>query len=187
MKGLFLDRDGVLNYDNGYTYAWEDFEFIPGAIEGMRKFKQAGYSIFIVTNQSGIARGLYSEKDFFSLTQKVNKFLKKEKIFIRDTYHCPHHIRGVIKNLAVDCYCRKPKPGMILSAAKKHNIKLKNSVLVGDKISDIEAGLNAGIHSLCLLQRNKTESYTFFDRCGEENQFFIDCSLGSFSSNFFSN
>jgi len=139
-KALFLDRDGVINIEKDYLYKIEDFEFIDGIFELCRHYTELGYLIIVVTNQSGIAREYYNVDDFSSLTLWMqNEFLKRD-ITLQKVYFCPHH-----PDISGECSCRKPKPGMLLSAQKKFNIDMKNSILIGDKERDIEAGLNAGL------------------------------------------
>lgn len=139
-KALFLDRDGVINKEKNYLYKIEDFEFIDGVFETCRYFHQNGYMIIIITNQAGIARGKYTEDDYKLLTDWMLKEFEKENIQISKVYHCPHHpdFSGV-------CKCRKPNTGMILDAQKEFHIDLSNSILIGDKNSDIEAGINAKV------------------------------------------
>ena len=145
-KALFLDRDGVVNKEKDYLYKVEDFEFIDGVFETCQYFQSKGHIIIIITNQAGIARGKYSEKDYEILTEWMkNEFIKKD-IKITQVYHCPHH-----PNYSGECECRKPNPGMILNACRDFDIDLKNSILVGDKISDIEAGINAKIGKSYLI------------------------------------
>ena len=139
-KALFLDRDGVVNKEKNYLYKIEDFEFINGVFDTCRYFQDRGYLIIIITNQAGIARGKYTEKDFEILTKWMIKEFEKEKIKISKVYHCPHH-----PDFSGECECRKPKAKMILDAQIDLNIDLKNSILVGDKNSDVEAGIKAGI------------------------------------------
>lgn len=139
-KALFLDRDGVINKEKNYLYKIEDFEFIDGVFQTCRYFQNKGYMIVIITNQAGIARGKYTEKDFKILNKWMIQEFKNENIKISRVYHCPHH-----PDFTGECECRKPKAKMILDAQKDLNIDLKNSILVGDKNSDIEAGIKAGI------------------------------------------
>lgn len=139
-RALFLDRDGVINIEKDYLYKIDDFEFIDGIFELCRFYQDKGFKIFVVTNQSGIARGYYNEDDFYKLTSWMVLEFKKNGIEIAKVYHCPHHPK-----ISGDCECRKPKAGMVLEAAKEFGIDLKNSIIVGDKERDIEAGLNAGL------------------------------------------
>ena len=148
-KALFLDRDGVINIEKEYLYRQEDFEFIDGIFDLCRHYQKLGYLIFIVTNQSGIARGFYSEEDFAKLTAWMLGEFAKRGVKITKVYHCPHHPK-----LSGECSCRKPKPGMLLDAAKEFDIDLKNSIIIGDKERDIEAGLNAGLKESYLFDES---------------------------------
>lgn len=139
-KALFLDRDGVINKEKNYLYKIEDFEFIDGVFETCKYFQDREYLIVIITNQAGIARGKYTEVEYQILTNWMINEFEKKGIKISKVYHCPHH-----PEFSAECECRKPKPGMILLAQKEFNIDLRQSILVGDKNSDIEAGINAGV------------------------------------------
>ncbi|MBA1432116.1 MAG: D-glycero-beta-D-manno-heptose 1,7-bisphosphate 7-phosphatase [Epsilonproteobacteria bacterium] len=145
-KALFLDRDGVINVEKEYLYEKEDFEFIEGIFELCRHYQALGYLIFVVTNQSGIARKFYSEADFSKLTQWMLKEFEKEGVHIQNVYHCPHH-----PEISGECDCRKPKPGMLREASETFDVDLKNSIMIGDKERDIEAGLNAGLRETYLF------------------------------------
>ncbi len=149
-RALFLDRDGVINVEINYLYKIDDFKFIDGIFDLCKKYQSRGYIIIVVTNQSGIARGYYSENDFNNLTVWMIKEFTKQGVDIKKVYSCPHHpeISGI-------CDCRKPEPGMFLEAQKEFDIDLKNSILVGDKESDIEAALCAGIKETYLFDEKK--------------------------------
>lgn len=140
MKAAFLDRDGVINIDTGYVGRIKDFKFKDGIFELLKLLQNFGFTLFIVTNQSGIARGYYSEEDFYKLTEWMKEEFKKEGIEIKDVRFCPHH-----PDITGECECRKPKPGMILDLAKEYGIDLKNSIMIGDSDRDIEAAKRAGI------------------------------------------
>lgn len=144
IKALFLDRDGVINYDPGYVYRIEDFEFMPGIFEALAGFMALGYEIFVVTNQSGIGRGYYSEDDFAKLGKYMIDEFKSYGVEIKKIYHCPH-------TPSDDCNCRKPKPGMILQALNENNIDPQASLIIGDKPSDLEAARRAGVESGYLI------------------------------------
>lgn len=159
-QAAFLDRDGVINLDRAYVSRWEDFEFVPGAIDAMRRLKQAGYALVVVTNQSGIARGYYSEAQYQALTAAMQQALADAGAAVDAVYHCPHHPKGQLAELALDCDCRKPAPGMILRAAKELNLSLPDSILVGDKPSDIEAARAAGVGRTYIVQSDNAESTT---------------------------
>jgi D-glycero-D-manno-heptose 1,7-bisphosphate phosphatase len=149
-KALFLDRDGVINVEKDYLYKIEDFEFIDGIIELCRYYQDNGYKIFVVTNQSGIARGYYTQDDFNILTKWMLKEFLKYGIEISKVYHCPHH-----PDISGECACRKPHAKMLFDAAKEFDIDLKNSIIIGDKERDIEAGLNAGLTKSYLYDESK--------------------------------
>lgn len=143
-KALFLDRDGVINVDNGYVFRPADFVFCDGIFEALRGFSALNYALFIVTNQSGIARGFYSENDFAILSEFMLGEFTKNGIKIERIYHCPHAPDA-------NCECRKPRPGMILRASQEFGLNLGASILIGDKISDIKAGQNAGLKRCFLI------------------------------------
>ena len=147
-KAFFLDRDGVINVDHGYVSRIEEFEIFPSVCSACEKILQHDYKIIIVTNQAGIARGYYTEKQFLDLNRHMLACFSAAGIEICDVFYCPHHPKKGIGDYLQDCDCRKPKPGMIIEAARKHKIDLKRSVMVGDKPSDINAGLAAGIPAL---------------------------------------
>lgn len=147
-KAFYLDRDGVINHDFGYVGSKARFEFIDGVFEACRLIMNQGFQIVIVTNQAGIARGYYDEEQFNKLNDWMLMQFKLHNIVITEVYHCPHHPDGIVEQYRQDCECRKPKPGMILKAANKHHINLSESVMVGDKNSDLEAGRRAGIGTL---------------------------------------
>jgi len=157
MNTIFLDRDGVVNEDYGYVNKWENFVFIPGSLEALQILSKNDFMIIIVTNQAGIARGYYTEKDFEKLTNTFNNFCEKKEIRIHDTFYCPHHVDGVVKKYRKACNFRKPNSGMLLKAIKKHKINLRNAVMVGDNIKDLIASSNAGIEANFLVNKKKQE------------------------------
>jgi rfaE bifunctional protein nucleotidyltransferase chain/domain len=144
-KAAFLDRDGVINKDKAYVYRWDDFEFVPGAIQGMLRLQSAGYALVIVTNQAGIARGYYTEEQYQALSNSLRKHLTECGVELAGIYHCPHHPHGSVKSLARDCDCRKPKPGLLIQAAHDLGIDMSRSLLIGDKQTDIQAARAAGV------------------------------------------
>ena len=148
-RALFLDRDGVINVEKNYLYKIKDFEFTKGIFELCKYYKKLNYKIFIITNQSGIARGHYTLGDLKILHNWMLSHFLKNKIVIDKIYFCPHHPR-----FDFECDCRKPSPGMIFKAKDEFNISLSKSVLIGDRQSDIEAGRLAGIQDLNLIQSN---------------------------------
>ncbi|WP_039664771.1 D-glycero-alpha-D-manno-heptose-1,7-bisphosphate 7-phosphatase [Campylobacter subantarcticus] len=151
-KALFLDRDGIINIDKKYVHKVEDFEFCEGIFELCNFFQKQNFLIFVATNQSGIARTYYKEKDFEILSSyMLDEFLKKD-IKIKKIYHCPH-----LEN----CECRKPKPGMLLKAQKEFNIDLSQSFFIGDNLSDMQAGINAGVKNLFLINENYNDDKNY--------------------------
>lgn len=142
---VFIDRDGTLNVEKKYLYRFEDWEWIPGAIEAVRKFNTAGFLVIVVSNQAGVARGLYLESDVVSLHARVDEELAKAGARIDAYYFCPHHPEHGEGN---DCACRKPLPGMLMQAKAEWNIDFARSWMIGDKLIDIQAGQAAGIRSI---------------------------------------
>jgi D-glycero-D-manno-heptose 1,7-bisphosphate phosphatase len=142
---LFLDRDGVINVDHGYVHRAQDFEFLPGIFELARAARTLGLRLVVVTNQAGIGRGLYGEADFERLTAWMRERFADEGASIDAVYHCPTHPTAGIGAYRVDSPRRKPNPGMILEARDALGLDLDASILLGDKPSDLEAGLAAGV------------------------------------------
>lgn len=168
-KGLFLDRDGVVNYDTGYVFQVSEFKFMPGVFELCLSAQKLGYRLIVVTNQAGIARGYYSESEFLSLTAWVEEEFRSRGIEIADTYYCPHH-----EDFNGACDCRKPAPGMILKAAQALEIDLEASVFIGDKPSDMLAAIRAGVPNRWLITdvsdegcESATEVWKNFDGMAE--------------------
>lgn len=153
VKAAFLDRDGVINQDLGYVHRIKDLHFAPGAPEAMRRLMDAGYRLIVVTNQSGIARGYFSEAEYEAFTRHMRLALEKHDVTLAGVYHCPHHPEALRSELRLQCDCRKPQPGMILQAAADLGIDLSRSILVGDKGSDIAAGRAAGVNACYLVGR----------------------------------
>lgn len=147
-RAVFLDRDGVINVDHGYVYRWQDFEFLPGVPEALSDLNQAGFLLVVISNQSGIGRGLYTEADVLNLNRDIESHLAATGVAIDGWYHCPHHPTEAQGNYRQSCDCRKPAPGMILRACRDLAIDPAQSALVGDKRSDIEAGDAAGVGRL---------------------------------------
>lgn len=142
---VFFDRDGVLNVDKGYAYQPEQIEWIQGAPEAIRYFNEQGCLVFVVTNQSGVARGYYNEEDVRKLHAWMNRELAKQGARIDAFYHCPHHPEGSLAEFRQECDCRKPKPGMLVTALAEWPVDKTASFLVGDKPSDVEAARAAGL------------------------------------------
>ena len=146
---LFLDRDGVLNEDQGYVHRWEDFHWIAGAREAVAAFNRAGWLVIVVTNQSGVGRGYYTEADMHALHKHMSKDLAAVGGHIDAFYHAPDHPDAKLETYRhPDPPDRKPNPGMILRALQDWPIDREASLLIGDKPSDLEAALRAGIRGV---------------------------------------
>ena len=147
-KAIFLDRDGTINVDKDYVYKVVDFEFEKGAVKGLKILQTLGYQLIIVTGQSGIGRGYYSEEDYHKFMDNLHLQLARHNIIIDGEYFCPHHPEKGIGKYKFDCKCRKPKTGMLEQAVKDFDIKLSLSWVIGDKTDDIEMGRRAGCKTI---------------------------------------
>lgn len=153
----FLDRDGVINADRGYVSQREAFEFLPGVFDAVRELRRLGFVPVIVTNQSGIGRGFYSETDFNRLTEWMQQRFTAEGAPIEAVYFCPHHAVEASDAYRRTCDCRKPAPGMLLAAERDLALDLSRSAMFGDRASDLEAAQAAGVRTRFLLATNGTE------------------------------
>jgi len=150
-KAAFLDRDGTIIEENGYISKIKQVDFIPGSIEAIKRLKSLGYKIIVITNQSGVAQRFFTEKDLKKVHNYLQKQLRKDKAGWDGIYYCPHHPRVGLKRYLKDCNCRKPKTGLVKLAAREHKLKLKGSVVIGDRLSDVGLGKNAKMESILLL------------------------------------
>ena len=146
-KAIFLDRDGTINVEKDYIYKSEDLVFEEGTIEALKTFKNLGYILIVISNQSGIARGYFTEEDLNIFNNNMNEILKKNGVEITEFYCCPHHPDGIGEYKKV-CECRKPNNKMIEDAIKKYNIDREKSYMIGDKTSDIGAGLKSNLKTV---------------------------------------
>lgn len=144
-KALFLDRDGIINIEKNFVHKKEDFEFVEGIFDLVSYANHAGYLVIVVTNQAGIGRGYYSEADFQALMNWVNGEFSAKGGRIDRVYHCPYHPEFGIGEYRRSSKNRKPEPGMFFEAAEQFNIDLQNSIMVGDRLSDMEAAARASI------------------------------------------
>jgi D-glycero-D-manno-heptose 1,7-bisphosphate phosphatase len=144
-RAVFLDRDGVINVDRGYVHKVDDFRFVPGSDGAMRRLQDAGWRLVVVTNQSGLARGLYSKADYDRFTAHLQGQLVAVGVTVDAVLHCPHLPDATVAAYRLQCDCRKPAPGMLLRAARDLGLDLGASVMVGDRITDVEAGRAAGV------------------------------------------
>lgn len=148
-KFILLDRDGVINVEKSYLYKIEDFEYESGVIEALKKLADSGYKFAVITNQSGIGQGYYSEEEFLKLEKYIEKDLYKKGIKIEKTYFCPHHPEGKEK-YRKNCDCRKPGTGNFLKAVEEFNIDIENSYMIGDRITDLIPAHKLGIKTVLL-------------------------------------
>ncbi len=142
-RAIFLDRDGVINKDRGYTFKIFDYELLPGVKQGLQKLQKAGFGLYVLTNQSGIGRGFYTENDYYKFTNYLLSDLNSAGIKIAGCYFCPHHPTNGQGEYKKDCHCRKPKSGLLLQAEKKDGpFDYRKSWVIGDSIRDIETVKN---------------------------------------------
>ena len=163
-KAIFFDRDGVVNVEVSYLCEPDKTELIPGCAEAIRKIHEAGFMAIAITNQSGIARKMYTVKDMMSVHARIQKMLLAEgaDCVIDAFYFCPHH-----KDFSGECSCRKPHPGMLLQAAEAFDIDLENSYMIGDRMSDLRAGSAAGCKKCILVKTGYGENE--IDKASEAN------------------
>lgn len=146
-RAVFLDRDGTINVEKEYLFQPAEFEFIPGSDEAIALLNQAGFVVVVVSNQAGVARGYYTEEDVYHLHNHVDQLLTVIGAKIDAWIYCPHHPDGR-GSYALPCKCRKPQPGMLLNASEKYDIDLESSIMIGDKLIDVQAGRVAGCRSI---------------------------------------
>nr|WP_275972870.1 D-glycero-beta-D-manno-heptose 1,7-bisphosphate 7-phosphatase [Rosenbergiella epipactidis] len=149
-SAAFLDRDGVINKEVNYCHKISEFELVEGIVDVLLSLQKKFTHLIVVTNQAGIGRGYYSEQQFQTLTQWMTAHLRSLGITVTHVYFCPHHLSG-IPPFNIECECRKPKPGMIMSALEKYNIDPAASVLIGDKVSDLQAAMAANLSQAWLV------------------------------------
>lgn len=163
-KAIFLDRDGTINIEKGYLYKIADFEFIDGMPLAIQRWNKLGFLVIVVTNQAGIARGYYKEKDVEILHMYINEELSKYNAHIDKFYYCPHHPTEGKGKYLKDCNCRKPKTGLFERAIEENDIDISESYLFGDKNSDLEAGKKLGIKSFLVDGKFfDVDSYNLFN------------------------
>lgn len=157
-KALFLDRDGVVNIEVGYLHRIEDVEFVPGIFSLCRTAMKLGYRLIVVTNQAGIARGLYTEADFEALMTWMRGALRTEGVELDAVYHCPYHPEHGVGEYRREHEDRKPGTGMLRRAAREFGISLADSVMVGDRCTDIAAANSAGLRQAFLISGTEPEA-----------------------------
>ncbi|HIF9295132.1 TPA: D-glycero-beta-D-manno-heptose 1,7-bisphosphate 7-phosphatase [Photobacterium damselae] len=151
---VFIDRDGVINVDHGYVHTTDDFEYVEGVFAACKKLKEMGYLLVLVTNQSGIARGMFTEDEFLSLTEWMDWNFVDNGVEFDGIYYCPHHPEGQ-GDYRQECDCRKPKPGMLISARDYLKIDMTRSVMIGDKADDMTAAKAAEVGTKILVRTGK--------------------------------
>jgi D-glycero-D-manno-heptose 1,7-bisphosphate phosphatase len=151
-RAVFLDRDGVINEERGYVHTPDQFILIPRVVAAIRNLRLSGFKVVVITNQSGVARGFFNVATVDKLHRHFQEILGAEGEHVDGIYYCPHHPEGTVTEYAVHCDCRKPMPGLLLQAAKELNLDLSASYLVGDKLSDIQAGRQASLREEFLVR-----------------------------------
>lgn len=166
-KAFFLDRDGIINEDLGYVHTKKDFKFQRGIFSFLKKIQAQNFYLFIVTNQSGIARDYFTIEDFHVITNHMIDELKIHSIFIKEVVFCPHHKEGSNKLFNFECNCRKPQPLLVETLIKKYDLDQNSSYFLGDKISDYDLAINAGIKPLLLKGKYILKNYSYFNSFDE--------------------
>ena len=157
-RAVLIDRDGTINEDVGHTFQFDSFRLIPGALEALQLLTEKNISIFIVTNQGGIAKGLYTEENFLTLTRQMLYDFGAKKIRITDVLYCPHHSDGSVEKYKKVCDCRKPANGLIQRVIDRFHFHPEDMAFIGDKNSDIEAGLSLKLLTYLVLTGYGSES-----------------------------
>jgi D,D-heptose 1,7-bisphosphate phosphatase len=158
-RAVFLDKDGTLVEDVPYNVDPAKVRLTPGATEGLRLLHQNGYRILVISNQSGVARGYFAEEALAAVEGRLRELLAEAGVPLDGFYYCPHYPQGVVAAFAIDCECRKPRPGLILRAAHEHGIDLTQSWFIGDSLKDVEAGLAAGCLTVLLGEDHETAPF----------------------------
>ncbi len=156
-RAVFLDKDGTLIEDIPYNVEPERIQPTKGALEALRFLHGAGFKVVVVSNQSGVARGFFPEQALARVEKKLRAILSEAGVNLTGFYYCPHHPQATIAKYAVDCACRKPKPGMLLQAAREHDIDLTSSWMIGDILNDIQAGKAAGCRTILVNNGHETD------------------------------
>jgi D-glycero-D-manno-heptose 1,7-bisphosphate phosphatase len=156
-RAVFLDKDGTLVIDVPYNVDPQKIKLAPYATDALKLLQDQGYQLIVISNQSGIARGYFTEADIGPVIMKIDELLQPAKVNLQDFYYCPHHEHGAVADYAIACNCRKPQPGMLLKAAREHDIDLSNSWMIGDILDDMEAGKKAGCRTILINNGNETE------------------------------
>lgn len=156
-KAIFLDKDGTLIPDIPYNVQPELVCLSRSSVKGLKKLMDEGYQLIVISNQSGIGKGFFTENDLLFVEKKIDQLLRKHGIYLSGFYYCPHDADGVVEEYAVECDCRKPKAGLLFEAAQAHRISLSESWMIGDILNDVEAGNAAGCGTILINNGNETE------------------------------
>lgn len=155
---VFLDRDGTIIVDKHYAFDPDGIELIDGAVDGLRLLQDAGFRLFVVTNQSGVARGYFGEDDVRAMHRRLDQLLRRRGVRIDQFLYCPHHPEGAVDDYAFSCLCRKPNPGLILQANVDQSIDLRRSWVIGDAPGDVLAGIRVGCKTVLLEGRRSRDT-----------------------------
>ncbi len=156
-RAVFLDKDGTLVDDIPYNINPDLIRLVPGARESLRDLQEAGYELIVISNQSGVARGFFTEEDLIPVEKRLHALFSAAGVSLAGFYYCPHHPQGRLPRYAISCDCRKPNPGMLYQAAREHHIDLAASWMIGDILDDVEAGNRAGCRTILLQNDHETE------------------------------
>lgn len=156
-KAVFLDKDGTLIINVPYNVDRNKVKLYPETGEALQAIKRAGFLLIMVSNQAGVAKGMFKAKSLDEVSEALNEKLKPYSVQLDGIYYCPHHPDGSVKKYSKDCTCRKPKAGMLLKAAKEFNIDLSQSWMIGDILNDVQAGNLAGCRTILIDNGNETE------------------------------
>ncbi len=172
-KAIFLDRDGTLNEEMGYINHSSRFVVFDFTFEAIRILNKSGFLVFIITNQSGLARGYFDEELLTGIHKQLIGEAKKENAIIEKIYFCPHHKDGSVKKYKADCNCRKPKPGMLLKAQKDFEVSLENSYMIGDRFKDVKFGQTNGLKTIMVMSGYGLGEYTYQKESWQKHPDFI--------------
>ena len=156
-KAIFLDKDGTLIPDIPYNVDPDLITLQANVINGLRQLQDDGYLLIIISNQSGVARGYFTEDKLINVAKKIGQLFTFNGLLLTGFYHCPHHPKGSVQGYNIQCDCRKPNPGMLIKAAANHHIDLTTSWMIGDILNDVEAGNRARCKTILIDNGNETE------------------------------
>ncbi len=164
IEAVFLDRDGTIVEDVGYGTSFDDTHLLPGAAEAIRRLNDRSIPVIVITNQAGVARGYFPESAIPRMHEEIGRALAQGGARIDRWYWCPHHAEGTMAEYAIACDCRKPLPGLLLKAAQDNGLDLTNCVLVGDKASDIGAGVAAGCRTILVMTGHGAKEHSMWNQ-----------------------